>query len=101
MSNLTTYLEKLHERGVATRDHTTLLLTCHTKAKDEFKISQFVQRERTMNSSTKSGSVDAGMTGQAAAGGNAADTEDPGIDVASSVSILHSAGFTGDYIYTT
>ncbi|MED6114584.1 Vacuolar protein sorting-associated protein 11, partial [Stylosanthes scabra] len=32
--NLTNYLEKLHEKGLASKDHTTLLLNCYTKLKD-------------------------------------------------------------------
>ncbi|GFR48733.1 hypothetical protein Agub_g10691, partial [Astrephomene gubernaculifera] len=31
--NLTAYLEVMHERGLATCDHTTLLLNCYTKLK--------------------------------------------------------------------
>eukprot|EP00897_Mesotaenium_endlicherianum_P008071 jgi/Mesen1/7292/ME000373S06354 len=31
--NLTRYLERLHDRGLATADHTTLLLNCYTKLK--------------------------------------------------------------------
>jgi hypothetical protein len=31
--NLTSYLQALHERGLANGDHTTLLLNCYTKLK--------------------------------------------------------------------
>ncbi len=41
IENLILYLEKLHEKGVATRDHTNLLLTIYTKMKDESKVTAF------------------------------------------------------------
>jgi vacuolar protein sorting-associated protein 11 len=47
IGNLTLYLEKLHTRGIATKDHTTLLLTCYTKTNDEAKISAFCQLHET------------------------------------------------------
>lgn len=47
ISNLTLYLEKLHSRGIATKDHTTLLLTCYTKTNDEAKISAFCRLHET------------------------------------------------------
>ncbi|XP_047307457.1 vacuolar protein-sorting-associated protein 11 homolog [Impatiens glandulifera] len=43
--NLTNYLEKLHEKGLATKDHTTLLLNCYTKLKDVEKLDMFVKSE--------------------------------------------------------
>lgn len=43
--NLTNYLEKLHERGLASKDHTTLLLNCYTKLKDVEKLNKFVKGE--------------------------------------------------------
>jgi hypothetical protein len=39
---LVVYLEQLHLRGISTRDHTTLLLTCYTKTNSEAKLNQFV-----------------------------------------------------------
>ncbi|CAM6101360.1 unnamed protein product [Calypogeia fissa] len=41
--NLTNYLEKLHEKGLATADHTTLLLNCYTKLKDVNKLDKFIK----------------------------------------------------------
>lgn len=41
--NLTNYLEKLHERGLASKDHTTLLLNCYTKLKDVEKLNKFIK----------------------------------------------------------
>ncbi|RZR72774.1 hypothetical protein BHM03_00016931 [Ensete ventricosum] len=43
--NLTNYLEKLHERGFASKDHTTLLLNCYTKLKDVEKLNKFIKDE--------------------------------------------------------
>lgn len=36
--NLTSYLQALHEQGLANGDHTTLLLNCFTKLKDTEKL---------------------------------------------------------------
>ncbi|XP_078157750.1 vacuolar protein sorting 11 [Carex rostrata] len=41
--NLTNYLEKLHDQGLASKDHTTLLLNCYTKLKDVDKLNQFIK----------------------------------------------------------
>eukprot|EP01018_Ginkgo_biloba_P031346 Gb_07923 [translate_table: standard] len=43
--NLTNYLEKLHEKGLASKDHTTLLLNCYTKLKDVAKLDEFIKGE--------------------------------------------------------
>ncbi|KAJ3671703.1 hypothetical protein LUZ60_007782 [Juncus effusus] len=45
--NLTNYLEKLHDRGLASKDHTTLLLNCYTKLKDVEKLNQFIKDDGT------------------------------------------------------
>eukprot|EP01061_Rhynchopus_euleeides_P009972 TRINITY_DN19296_c0_g1_i1.p1 TRINITY_DN19296_c0_g1~~TRINITY_DN19296_c0_g1_i1.p1 ORF type:complete len:1011 (+),score=444.11 TRINITY_DN19296_c0_g1_i1:59-3034(+) len=56
--NLTKYLERLHtcrdanERPLANEDHTTLLLNCYTKLKDEKKLDDFIQQERDYNPDT-------------------------------------------------
>lgn len=41
--NLTSYLQALHERGLANPDHTTLLFNCYTKLKDLSKLDQFLK----------------------------------------------------------
>ncbi|KAE8676320.1 Vacuolar protein-sorting-associated protein 11-like protein [Hibiscus syriacus] len=43
--NLTNYLENLHEKGFASKDHTTLLLNCYTKLKDVEKLNVFIKSE--------------------------------------------------------
>ncbi|KAI3755662.1 hypothetical protein L1987_55467 [Smallanthus sonchifolius] len=43
--NLTNYLESLHEKGLGSKDHTTLLLNCYTKLKDVDKLNVFIKSE--------------------------------------------------------
>ncbi|CAM1311822.1 VPS11 (predicted), partial [Pycnogonum litorale] len=40
--NLTAYLQALHKKGLANEDHTTLLLNCYTKLKDNSKLDEFI-----------------------------------------------------------
>ncbi|TGZ85708.1 vacuolar protein sorting-associated protein 11 [Ascodesmis nigricans] len=42
--NLIEYLEELHKHGIATSDHTTLLLNCYAKLKDEEKLEAFIKQ---------------------------------------------------------
>ncbi|TPX36028.1 hypothetical protein SmJEL517_g01773 [Synchytrium microbalum] len=41
--NLTSYLSRLHELGLAGPDHTTLLLNCYTKLRDARKLYEFIR----------------------------------------------------------
>lgn len=43
--NLTKYLEKLHEKDLASKEHTTLLLNCYTKLKDVEKLNAIMKSE--------------------------------------------------------
>jgi len=43
-TNLTIYLQALHEQGFANSHHTTLLFNCYIKAKDFDKIQDFIRR---------------------------------------------------------
>ncbi|PRP76946.1 hypothetical protein PROFUN_06224 [Planoprotostelium fungivorum] len=43
--NLTSYLQSLHEKGLANADHTTLLFNCYTKLKDEKKLDEFIKND--------------------------------------------------------
>lgn len=47
--NLTNYLEKLHEKGLASKDHTTLLLNCYTKLKDVEKLNVFIKSDGSVS----------------------------------------------------
>ena len=39
---LTAYLQELHKQGLASEDHTTLLLNCYTKLRDTERLNQFL-----------------------------------------------------------
>ncbi|KAJ2009968.1 Vacuolar protein sorting-associated protein 11, partial [Coemansia sp. S680] len=43
--SLASYLQELHTAGMATSDHTTLLLNCYTKLRDEEKLNQFIHTQ--------------------------------------------------------
>eukprot|EP00732_Lithocolla_globosa_P001976 Lithocolla_globosa_v1_NODE_1146_length_2839_cov_36.775503.p1 type:complete len:487 gc:universal NODE_1146_length_2839_cov_36.775503:1283-2743(+) len=47
--NLTSYLQKLHEAGLANADHTTLLLNCYTKLKDVQRLDEFIKTDKELN----------------------------------------------------
>ena len=47
--NLTSYLQALHEAGLANSDHTTLLLNCYTKLKNEDSLNQFIKSEKNVS----------------------------------------------------
>eukprot|EP01080_Neovahlkampfia_damariscottae_P000627 gene627-8131_t len=49
--NLTNYLEDLHEKKLATSDHTTLLLNCYAKLKDEKKdkLDNFIKNNAELH----------------------------------------------------
>eukprot|EP01034_Spumella_vulgaris_P026929 gene26929-33580_t len=42
IANLISYLEKLCDKGLATKDHITLLLTCYTKIKSDVKLKELL-----------------------------------------------------------
>ncbi|KAJ3101070.1 Vacuolar protein sorting-associated protein 11 [Phlyctochytrium bullatum] len=41
--NLTSYLQSLHDAGLANEDHTTLLINCYTKMKDMARLDVFIK----------------------------------------------------------
>ena len=43
--NLTDYLQELHKLKLANEDHTTLLLNCYTKLKDETRLNSFLMQQ--------------------------------------------------------
>lgn len=43
INNLTSYLQELHEQGVANSDITTLLLNCYAKLKDTERLDAFIK----------------------------------------------------------
>ena len=46
MPQLASYLEALHNRGMANSEHTTLLINCYTKLKEREKLRQFVYSDQ-------------------------------------------------------
>ena len=66
ISNLTSYLEALHREGRAAADHTTLLLNCYTKARQQEKLRDFIRGEgsasRHSSSETSSSSSSSSST---------------------------------------
>lgn len=42
INQLTAYLQELHKQGMASEDHTTLLLNCYTKLRDTERLNQFL-----------------------------------------------------------
>ncbi|KAJ2663302.1 Vacuolar protein sorting-associated protein 11 [Coemansia sp. RSA 1200] len=45
LGSLASYLQELHTAGMATSDHTTLLLNCYTKLRDEDRLNQFIHTQ--------------------------------------------------------
>ncbi|KAI8320405.1 hypothetical protein GQ54DRAFT_305536 [Martensiomyces pterosporus] len=45
LGNLASYLQELHAAGMATSDHTTLLLNCYTKLRDEERLNTFIHTQ--------------------------------------------------------
>ncbi len=46
---LTEYLQALHTAGLATGDHTTLLLNCYTKLRDRSRLDDFVLKRSELD----------------------------------------------------
>lgn len=64
IGNLTTYLQELHGRELASSDHTTLLLNCYTKLKDVVSLDRFIKRPHNRTSPAEDGEEGAeGETG--------------------------------------
>ena len=95
------YLERLHDRGMAECDHTSLLLTCYTKLKYDQKIDYFVDYNPkaiyvypTLTSTTSTSSSASAYV----ASGNSpssllVDMTTVSFDIESAVRILLSAGY--------
>ena len=100
--NLITYLEKLVERGLGSKDHITLLLTCYTKLKDDLKISEFCKNSSKLvssnnddNSSTKLHSDGSFMIpSRIMTNSNTHIKKDTDFDIESAIKILDKEGFT-------
>ncbi len=89
--SLTSYLEQLHARGLASSDHTTLLLNCYTKLKDVEKLDSFIHRGDSSNRGSSAGSKPSGgpLRGHA----QAAAAPVPSFDLETAFKVLRSAGY--------
>lgn len=47
--NLTAYLKALHDKELADKHHTTLLLNCYTKLKDRQMLDEFIMTDKHLN----------------------------------------------------
>lgn len=47
------YLQALHKQGLATEDHTTLLLNCYTKLNNTEKLKEFIMVSSACKNSFK------------------------------------------------
>ena len=85
--NLTKYLEALHDRKRAGPDHTTLLLNCYTKLKEDDKLRRFIQGEK--------------KGGDGAVGGAGGDDEDDEVNfqVDTAISVLRDADYLDDALH--
>ena len=91
IGNLILYLEKLHSRGIATKDHTTLLLTCYTKTNNEQKLSEFCKL-KTSSMNASSGDSSSG-TNEGKESSTGTEDVDLNFDVLTAIQALHSVGF--------
>jgi vacuolar protein sorting-associated protein 11 len=89
ISNLTLYLEKLHSRGLATKDHTTLLLTCYTKTNNTQKLYDFCQVPSGVAPLSQTALSNSKPAGDAGVG----DGVTLNFDVLTAIYTLHDAGF--------
>lgn len=98
--NLTSYLEALHSSGAATADHTTLLLNCYTKTRDNDKLRSFIRGE---GSAARGGQhAAASSSGKAAAdapGSSAASSSTLTFDVRTAIAVLRDAGCGDEALY--
>ncbi|GAB4818399.1 hypothetical protein N2152v2_005445 [Parachlorella kessleri] len=90
--NLTDYLEQLHSRGQASSDHTTLLLSCYTKAKDVEKLDRFIQQ----GDMAAAAAAAAAAEGEGASGGKPAQLP---FDVETAIKVLRGAGYAEHALY--
>ncbi len=76
-------------QGIATADHTTLLLNCYTKLRDVSKIDQFVQQANKTPPPLQSGGV-------SSSGGNKSSLP---FDASAAIAVLHSAGYNEHAVF--
>ncbi len=89
LRNLITYLEKLHEKGVADKDHTTLLLGSYVHLKDENSINNFVNNDRKALYTYNDSGTNGGSTSE----------EISDFDTDAAINILIDGGYLGTPCY--
>ena len=98
ITNLTTYLQELHARGMASSDHTTLLLNCYTKLKDVASLDKFIMRPPTITQAQRPASPGGdGDHQDEAVDGNERD-ELP-FDLETAMRVCRQAGYYGHAAY--
>jgi hypothetical protein len=91
LSYLTTYLEALHNKGHASKDLTTLLLTCYTKMREEERINAFVHAACGTAASPEAVGNSTGTTTTTNSYLSASVSLQ--VDVEAAISILREAGY--------
>ncbi|EPQ28447.1 uncharacterized protein PFL1_04273 [Pseudozyma flocculosa PF-1] len=101
ITNLTTYLQELHARGMASSDHTTLLLNCYTKLKDVASLDRFIKRPPTNQQRDRPGSPTVDAEGGAAGDGPTGDNERDELpfDLETAMRVCRQAGYFGHAAY--
>ncbi|KAG8961673.1 hypothetical protein FRC03_005081 [Tulasnella sp. 419] len=84
ITNLTTYLQELHSRGLANSDHTTLLLNTYTKLKDVSRLDNFIKNAEKTHAQAQNGT------------GNAAELP---FDLETAIRVCRQAGYFDHAVY--
>ncbi|PWN52887.1 hypothetical protein IE53DRAFT_239997 [Violaceomyces palustris] len=95
ITNLTTYLQELHSRGMASSDHTTLLLNCYTKLKDVASLDKFIKRPAPGPRRPSS----PGLDGDHVENGESSDRDELPFDLATAMRVCRQAGYYGHAAY--
>lgn len=97
ITNLTIYLQELHNRGIANSDHTTLLLNCYTKLKDVAALDAFIRRppSNTKEEARDSQALENGEDELDAEGedGKTAEREQLPFDLETAIRVCRQGGF--------
>jgi hypothetical protein len=91
VSHLTSYLEALHKKGFASKDLTTLLLTCYTKTRDVEHLDNFIGDDGTL--AIGAAISDAKSTPITGDKQNYSSIDNAKFDVNAAISTLRQAGY--------
>lgn len=87
--NLIAYLEKIQERGIANKEHKTLLLSCYTKVKEEKKIKEFFINQKVIPETSETQTEQDPIV----LAENAIGTIDDNLDCDACIEVLAAAGY--------